>query len=181
MKRKLSPPPPTNKILRVYLYRNTNTTGWKFRITVVVVFFLMKRKLSPPPPDKQNTPGILYRNTNTTGWKFRITVVVVFFLMKRKLSPPPPTNKILRVYYIGIPSTCTEDVLYIQNKKMKRKLSPPPRQTKYSGYTIYKYQYNRLKVPDYSSSSLFLNEEEAIPPPPDKQNTPGILYRNTNT
>ena len=30
--------------------------------------------------------------------------------MKRKLSPPPPTNKILRVYYIGIPSTCTEDV-----------------------------------------------------------------------
>ena len=23
--------------------------------------------------------------------------------MKRKLSPPPPTNKILRVYYIGIP------------------------------------------------------------------------------
>ena len=26
-----------------------------------------------------------------------------FFLMKRKLSPPPPTNKILRVYYIGIP------------------------------------------------------------------------------
>ena len=35
--------------------------------------------------------------------EFRITVVVVFFLMKRKLSPPPPTNKILRVYYIGIP------------------------------------------------------------------------------
>ena len=30
-----------------------------------------------------------------------------FFLffqkIKRKLSPPPPTNKILRVYYIGIP------------------------------------------------------------------------------
>ena len=26
-----------------------------------------------------------------------------FFLMKRKLSAPPPTNKILRVYYIGIP------------------------------------------------------------------------------
>ena len=26
--------------------------------------------------------------------------------------PPPPTNKILRVYYIGI-STCTEDVQYI--------------------------------------------------------------------
>ena len=25
-----------------------------------------------------------------------------FFLMERKLSPPPPTNKILRVYYIGI-------------------------------------------------------------------------------
>ena len=23
--------------------------------------------------------------------------------MKRKLSPPPPTNKILRVYYVGIP------------------------------------------------------------------------------
>ena len=39
-------------------------------------FFLMKRKLSLPPPTKQNT---------------------------RKLSPPPPTNKILRVYYIGIP------------------------------------------------------------------------------
>ena len=53
--------------------------------------------------------------------------------------------------------------------------------------------YNILRiligVPDYSSSSLFLNEEEAIPPPPrqtkysgytiyppppDKQNTPGI-------
>ena len=33
-----------------------------------------------------------------------------------------------------------------------------------------------IGVPDYSSSSLFLNEEEAIPPPPDKQNTPGILY-----
>ena len=27
----------------------------------------------------------------------------VFQKMKRKLSPPPPTNKILRVYYIGIP------------------------------------------------------------------------------
>ena len=26
-----------------------------------------------------------------------------FFLMKSKISPPPPTNKILRVYYIGIP------------------------------------------------------------------------------
>ena len=46
---------------------------------------------------------VLYRNTNTTGWKFRITEVVVFFLMKRKLSPPPPTNKILRVYFRGIP------------------------------------------------------------------------------
>ena len=33
-----------------------------------------------------------------------------------------------------------------------------------------------IGVPDYSSSSLFLNEEEAISPPPDKQNTPGILY-----
>ena len=146
MKRKLSPPPPDKQNTPGILYRNTNTTGWKFRITVVVVFFLMKRKLSPPPPtnkilrvyyigipstrtedfrikkwrgsyppppDKQNTRGMLYRNTNTTGWKFRITVVVVFFLMKRKLSPPPPTNKILRVYYIGIPSTCTEDVQYI--------------------------------------------------------------------
>ena len=38
-----------------------------------------------------------------------------------------------------------------------------------------------IGVPDYSSSSLFLNEEEVIPHPPDKQNTPGILYRNTNT
>ena len=38
-----------------------------------------------------------------------------------------------------------------------------------------------IGVPDYSSSSFFLNGEEAIPPPPDKQNTPGILYRNTNT
>ena len=36
-----------------------------------------------------------------------------FFLMKRKLSPPPPTNKILRVYYIGIP---------IQQVKKKKKL-----------------------------------------------------------
>ena len=38
-----------------------------------------------------------------------------------------------------------------------------------------------IGVPDYSSSSFFLNEEEAIPPPTDKQNTPGILYKNTNT
>ena len=38
-----------------------------------------------------------------------------------------------------------------------------------------------IGVPDYSSSSFILNEKEAIPPPPDKQNTPGILYRNTNT
>ena len=38
-----------------------------------------------------------------------------------------------------------------------------------------------IGVPEYSSSRVFLNEEEAIPPPPDKQNTPGILYRNTNT
>ena len=52
MKRKLSPPPDKQ-----------NTPGIQFRITVVVVFFLMKRKLSPPPPDKQNTPGILYRDT----------------------------------------------------------------------------------------------------------------------
>ena len=37
-----------------------------------------------------------------------------------------------------------------------------------------------IGVPDYSSSRGFFNEEEAIPPP-DKQNTPGILYRNTNT
>ena len=37
-----------------------------------------------------------------------------------------------------------------------------------------------IGVPDYSSSSFFFNEEEAIPLP-DKQNTPGILYRNTNT
>ena len=38
-----------------------------------------------------------------------------------------------------------------------------------------------IGVLDYSSSSFFFNEEEAIPPLPDKQNTPGILYRNTNT
>ena len=38
-----------------------------------------------------------------------------------------------------------------------------------------------IGIPDYSSSSFVFNEEEAIPPPPDKQNTPGILYRNTNT
>ena len=38
-----------------------------------------------------------------------------------------------------------------------------------------------IGVPGYSSSSFFFNEEEAIPAPPDKQNTPGILYRNTNT
>ena len=38
-----------------------------------------------------------------------------------------------------------------------------------------------IGVPDYSSSSFFFNEEEAIPSPPDKQNTPGILYRNTDT
>ena len=38
-----------------------------------------------------------------------------------------------------------------------------------------------IGVPDYSRSSFLFNEEEAIPPPPDKQNTPGILYRNTNT
>ena len=35
-----------------------------------------------------------------------------------------------------------------------------------------------IGVPDYSSSSFFFNEEEAIPLPPDKQNTPGILYRS---
>ena len=38
-----------------------------------------------------------------------------------------------------------------------------------------------IGVPDYSSSSFSFNEEEAILPPPEKQNTPGILYRNTNT
>ena len=38
-----------------------------------------------------------------------------------------------------------------------------------------------IGVPDYSSSSFYFNEEEAIFPPPDKQNTPRILYRNTNT
>ena len=38
-----------------------------------------------------------------------------------------------------------------------------------------------IGVPDYSSSSFFFNEEEAIPRSPDKQNTPSILYRNTNT
>ena len=38
-----------------------------------------------------------------------------------------------------------------------------------------------IGVPDYSSSRFFFKVEEAIPPPPDKQDTPGILYRNTNT
>ena len=38
-----------------------------------------------------------------------------------------------------------------------------------------------IGVPDYSSSSLFLMKRKLSPPPPDKQNTPGILYRNTNT
>ena len=39
-------------------------------------YFFNEEEAIPPPPTKQNT---------------------------RKLSPPPPTNKILRVYYIGIP------------------------------------------------------------------------------
>ena len=60
----------------------------EFRITVVVVSFWMKTKLSPPPPDKQNTPGILY-------------------------IPPPPDKHNTPGIYIGIPSTCTEDVQYI--------------------------------------------------------------------
>ena len=34
-----------------------------------------------------------------------------------------------------------------------------------------------IVVPDYSSSSFFFNKEEAIPPFPDIQNTPGILYQ----
>ena len=37
------------------------------------------------------------------GWVYPLLSITLFFLMKRKLSPPPPTNKILRVYYIGIP------------------------------------------------------------------------------
>ena len=36
-----------------------------------------------------------------------------FFFNEEEAMPPPPTNKILRAYYIGIPSTCTEDVQYI--------------------------------------------------------------------
>ena len=48
-------------------------------------FFLMKRKLSPPP-----------RQNKILG----------------SYPPPPPTNKILRVYYIGIP---------IQQVKKKKK------------------------------------------------------------
>ena len=36
-----------------------------------------------------------------------------FFFNEEEAIPPPPTNKILRAYYIGIPSTCTEDVQYI--------------------------------------------------------------------
>ena len=36
-----------------------------------------------------------------------------FLFNEEEAIPPPPTNKILRVYYIGIPSTCTEDVQYI--------------------------------------------------------------------
>ena len=38
-----------------------------------------------------------------------------------------------------------------------------------------------IGVPDYSRSSFFGMKRELSPPPPDKQNTPGILYRNTNT
>ena len=37
-----------------------------------------------------------------------------------------------------------------------------------------------IGVPDYSSSSFFLMKRK-LSPPPNKQNTPGILYRNTNT
>ena len=87
----------------------------------------------PPPPDKQDTPVILYRDTNTTGKKintcrvnesrrearehfasrlkgwvrFRPRTFFSFFVFfsknEEEASPPPPTNKILRVYYIGIP------------------------------------------------------------------------------
>ena len=40
-----------------------------------------------------------------------------------------------------------------------------------------------MGVPDYySCSSFFLMKRKLSPTPPDKQNTPGILYsRNTNT
>ena len=33
-------PPPDKQNTPGILYRNTNTTGWKFRITVVVVFYM---------------------------------------------------------------------------------------------------------------------------------------------
>ena len=59
--------------------------------------------------------------------------------MKRKLSPPPPTNKILRVYYIGIP-------------------------------------IQQVESPDYSSSSFFFNEEEAILPPPPTNKILRVYY-----
>ena len=52
MKRKLFPPPPTNKILRVYYIG-----------IPIHSFFFNEEEAIPPPPDKQNTPGILYRNT----------------------------------------------------------------------------------------------------------------------
>ena len=43
---------------------------------------------------------------------------------------------------------------------------------------MYKIFRILIGVPGYSSSSFFFNGEEAIPLPPDKQNTPGILYRS---
>ena len=73
----------------------------------------------------------------------------------------------------------------VKNKKASTRLILVHVQKMYKTY-IY------IGVPDYSGSSLFVffskNEEEAIPPGekgsypplPDKQNTPGILYRNTN-
>ena len=38
-----------------------------------------------------------------------------------------------------------------------------------------------IGVPDYSSSSFFFKKRKLSPHPPDKENTQGILYRNTNT
>ena len=71
MKRKLSPPHPTNKILRVYYIGIPSTCTEDILIGVPDYssssFFFNEEEAIPPPPDKQNTPGILYRNTNTTG------------------------------------------------------------------------------------------------------------------
>ena len=62
MKRKLSPPPPTNKILRVY-YIGIPIQQVESPDYSSSSFFFNEEEAIPPPPDKQNTPGILYRDT----------------------------------------------------------------------------------------------------------------------